>query len=54
MLAIENDGAAVAGDGGHGLTGLTARAATLSGTVSGACAPDGRFRLVVQVPELTA
>jgi len=53
VLVIENDGAAVAGGGGQGLMGLTVRAARLSGTVAGACAPDGRFRLVVEVPELT-
>ena len=53
VLAIENDGAAVAGGSGHGLTGLAARAAALSGTASGACSPDGRFRLVVEVPEVT-
>jgi len=53
VLAIENDGAAAAGGGGHGLSGLAARAAALSGTVIGASAPGGRFRLLVEVPEVT-
>jgi len=53
VLAIENDGAAAAGGGGHGLIGLAARAAALSGTASGACGLDGRFRLLVEVPEVT-
>jgi signal transduction histidine kinase len=46
-----NDGAAPASGGGHGLSGLAARAAALGGTVRGEPLGDGRFRLAVEVPE---
>src|SRR6266702_2312984 len=53
VLAIENDGATAARGGGNGLMGMATRAAALSGTVIGASAPGGRFRLLVEVPEVT-
>jgi two-component system sensor histidine kinase DesK len=51
LLAIENDGAASPGAEGNGLVGLAARAATLSGRAVGRATGDGRFRLLVDVPE---
>jgi two-component system sensor histidine kinase DesK len=53
-LEIVNDRAMPASRGGNGLSGLIARAATLSGVASARSIPDGRFRLRVDVPELTA
>ncbi|HMG42589.1 MAG TPA: histidine kinase [Acidimicrobiales bacterium] len=52
-LEIVNDGVrGPAGGGpGSGLAGLAERARALSGTVTGARLPDGRFRLVVEIPE---
>lgn len=50
-LEIENDGAPSATTAGNGLVGLAARAAALSGTAVGLATGDGRFRLVVDVPE---
>ena len=49
-LEIVNDGAMPASSGGNGMSGLAARAAWLSGTVSGRALGDGRFRLRVEVP----
>jgi two-component system sensor histidine kinase DesK len=50
-LEIENDGAPSPGGDGNGLAGLAARAAALSGTAVGRATGDGRFRLLVEVPE---
>ena len=50
-LEVENDGAAPASRGGHGLGGLAARAAALGGTAAGRATGDGGFVLVVEVPE---
>jgi two-component system sensor histidine kinase DesK len=53
VLTIENDGASAAGgDGGHGLNGLAARAAALSGTATSESSPNGHFRLIVEVPQV--
>ena len=52
-LEIVNDGAIPGSLGGHGLSGLAARASVLSGTASGGAGGDGTFRLVVEVPEVT-
>jgi two-component system sensor histidine kinase DesK len=49
-LEIVNDGAMPASSGGNGMSGLAARAAWLSGTVSGRLLGDSRFRLRVEVP----
>ncbi|MEP6730170.1 MAG: histidine kinase [bacterium] len=51
-LEITNDGAMPISHGGNGLSGLSARAAVLSGVASGRSIGDGRFRLTVEVPEL--
>jgi len=51
-LEIVNDRAIPGSLGGHGLSGLAARAAALSGTASGGAGGDGTFRLVVEVPEV--
>jgi two-component system sensor histidine kinase DesK len=51
-LEIVNDRAIPGSLGGHGLSGLAARASTLSGTASGGAGGDGTFRLVVDVPEV--
>lgn len=51
-LAIENDGATAPSAGGSGLTGLMARAAALSGSAVGRPVGDGRFRLLVEIPEV--
>ncbi|HYW87297.1 MAG TPA: histidine kinase [Chloroflexota bacterium] len=51
-MEIENDGAAHASTDGHGLVGLAARASALSGTAIGRPTGDGRFRLLVDVPEV--
>jgi two-component system sensor histidine kinase DesK len=50
-LEIINDGAMPASRGGDGLSGVAARAATLSGTASGRSIGGGSFRLLVEVPE---
>jgi two-component system sensor histidine kinase DesK len=52
-LEIVNDGVpAAAGQGsGSGLAGLTQRARALAGSVSARPVGDGRFRLLVEVPE---
>ena len=50
-LEIVNDGSMPASSGGNGMSGLAARAAWLSGKVSGRAIGDGRFRLRVEVPE---
>jgi two-component system sensor histidine kinase DesK len=50
-LEIENDGAAPPGAEGSGLTGIAARAAALSGTAVCRATDDGRFQLMVDVPE---
>ena len=49
-LEIVNDGASPPNGEGHGLAGLAVRARALSGTVS-ATQDDGRFRLLVQIPQ---
>src|SRR5262245_44309622 len=51
-LEIVNDGVIPGSSGGHGLSGLAARASALSGTASGGAGGDGTFRLVVEVPEV--
>jgi two-component system, NarL family, sensor histidine kinase DesK len=53
-LEITNNGAMPVSSGGNGLSGLAARAAALSGSASGRPIADGSFRLLVQVPEVTA
>ena len=50
-LEIVNDGALPTTPGGHGLSGLAARAAALAGSASARSIADGRFRLRVEVPE---
>jgi two-component system sensor histidine kinase DesK len=53
-LEVVNDGvrdAAGRGHGGSGLAGLAERAGAVSGTVTAGRLPDGRFRLVVEIPE---
>jgi two-component system sensor histidine kinase DesK len=56
-LEIVNDGATRAAgsdkgsDKGSGLAGLTTRVQALRGSVSAAPTPDGRFRLLVEVPQ---
>jgi two-component system, NarL family, sensor histidine kinase DesK len=54
-LEIGNDGAgapAGAGGGGRGLAGLAERARALAGSVAHQRTRDGRFRLLVEVPEV--
>ncbi len=51
-LEIENDGVGTKSGSGYGLEGLAARAAALSGRAAGWTTGDGRFRLVVEVPEV--
>jgi two-component system sensor histidine kinase DesK len=53
-LEITNNGAMPMSSGGNGLSGLSARAASLSGSASGHAIADGSFRLTVQVPEITS
>ena len=55
-LEIVNDGVpAAAGQGsGSGLAGVTQRATALAGSVSAGPVGDGRFRLLVEVPEEAA
>jgi two-component system, NarL family, sensor histidine kinase DesK len=50
-LAIENDAAPARSDGGAGLRGLAERARAAGGEVSTTHTDDGRFRLVVTLPE---
>ena len=50
-LKIENDGAGLMSGEGQGLSGLVARAATLSGKARGQPDGTGRFVLIVDVPE---
>jgi two-component system, NarL family, sensor histidine kinase DesK len=50
-LVIENDGVPAPVGEGSGLEGLAERAGALSGSVAAGVTPDGRFRLLVQVPE---
>jgi two-component system sensor histidine kinase DesK len=50
-LEMENDGAVSAGAEGNGLIGLAARAGALSGIAVGRLTGDGRFQLLVDVPE---
>jgi two-component system, NarL family, sensor histidine kinase DesK len=49
-LEIVNDGAQPLSGEGSGLTGLAERARGLAGSVSAGSAPDGRFRLEVDIP----
>lgn len=49
-LEMVNDGAHPLSGGGKGLAGLSERARALSGSVSAGPAPDGRFRLTVELP----
>jgi len=53
-MEIENDGAATTSTDGHGLAGLAVRASALSGTAIGQPTGDGRFRLLVDVPEVVS
>ena len=53
-LEIVNDGALPSAPGGNGLSGLATRAAALAGSASARSIPDGRFRLRVDVPEVSA
>ena len=53
-LEIVNDGAMPASASGSGLSGLTARAAALSGAATARPLGDGRFRLRVDVPEVAS
>ena len=55
-LEMLNDGAPRPADGesGSGLVGLTERAKALSGSLSSDHTPDGRFQLLVQIPEEAA
>ena len=50
QLEIINDGAERATGDGSGLAGLSERAKTVSGSVSAGHLPDGRFRLLVEIP----
>jgi two-component system, NarL family, sensor histidine kinase DesK len=50
-LEIVNDGAPERIGRGSGLAGLVERAGALSGSASGALVGDGRFRLLVEIPE---
>jgi two-component system sensor histidine kinase DesK len=50
-LEIDNDGARPPAGTGRGLAGLAERARALSGSVSTEHTRDGRFRLVVEIPE---
>jgi two-component system sensor histidine kinase DesK len=53
-LEMVNDGAQAPSGEGTGLAGLTERATALSGSVSAGPVGDGRFRLLVEVPEEVA
>jgi two-component system sensor histidine kinase DesK len=50
-LGIVNDGARPPAGEGNGLAGLAERARALAGRVSAERTRDGRFRLLVEVPE---
>lgn len=50
-LEVVNDGVRGPAGDGHGLAGLDERARELSGRVDAGLTPDGRFRLVVDIPE---
>ena len=50
VLEIQNDGASGATGSGHGLSGLAARAAAVSGSAVGSRTRDGRFSLRVEAP----
>jgi two-component system sensor histidine kinase DesK len=52
-LEIVNDGAPAPVGEGSGLAGLAERATALAGTVTHQRTPDGRFRLLLQVPDTT-
>jgi two-component system sensor histidine kinase DesK len=51
-LEIVNDGVRGPAGRGSGLLGLAERAQTLSGSMTAGILPDGRFRLVVEIPEV--
>jgi two-component system sensor histidine kinase DesK len=51
FLEVVNDGARAPASAGSGLTGLAERAAALNGSVSAGPVSDGRFRLLVEIPE---
>jgi two-component system sensor histidine kinase DesK len=53
-LEIVNDGVPAPAGQGSGLAGLTQRATALAGSVSAGPVGDGRFRLLVEVPEEAA
>lgn len=53
-LEIVNDGVRAPSGEGTGLAGLTERATALSGSVSAGPVGDGRFRLLLEVPEEVA
>jgi two-component system, NarL family, sensor histidine kinase DesK len=53
-LEIVNDGARAATGEGSGLAGLTERATALSGSASAGPLGDGRFKLLLEIPEETA
>jgi two-component system sensor histidine kinase DesK len=53
-LEIVNDGVRAPAGEGSGLAGLTERATALSGSVSAGPLGDGRFRLLLEVPEEAA
>ena len=50
-LEIVNDGAGLPAGQGSGLAGLTDRSQMVSGSVSAGRTPEGRFRLLVEVPQ---
>lgn len=51
-LEIVNDGVRASSGRGSGLAGLGDRALALSGTVTAGPRPDGRFSLVVEIPDV--
>lgn len=53
-LEMVNDGAPEEVGLGSGLAGLTERAGALSGLATGGLVGDGRFRLLVEIPEVVA
>lgn len=53
FLEIVNDGAQKKTGAGNGLSGLAERAAALSGTLTARQSRDGRFRLRIEIPEVT-
>ncbi|GAA5106132.1 sensor histidine kinase [Nocardia iowensis] len=53
FLEIVNDGAHKKTGAGNGLSGLAERAAALSGTLSARQSRDGKFRLRIEIPEVT-